>query len=317
MTELGARIRELGQRHALAPIVLGVVLYSTGPVFVRASSVSGPVFSFWRLWFGVGVFALALLWQWRRRGIHVAPRGWRWSLLAGTAFGTHQLLMFTAVKLTSVADVTLIAATAPVVTGLLALPFFPERPGRGFWAWSTVAMAGSAVVVRGAAGGPEGDPLGAAFALANVVFFAIFFLLSKRSRAEIGVLPFLTGVMVTAASLVTVFVVVTGEPAATATTTDLVYALIVAAGPGFLGHVVMTWPLRWIPANIPPVMRLGTPVLASTWAWVFLGDAVGAWQALGGVITAGGVAGAVLSRSGRELVRAEQAAATAQVRGGG
>jgi hypothetical protein len=57
MTELGARIRELGQRHALAPIVLGVVLYSTGPVFVRASSVSGPVFSFWRLWFGVGVFA--------------------------------------------------------------------------------------------------------------------------------------------------------------------------------------------------------------------------------------------------------------------
>jgi drug/metabolite transporter (DMT)-like permease len=145
------------------------------------------------------------------------------------------------------------------------------------------------------------------------VFFAIFFLLSKRSRPDIGVVPFLTGVMLTASVLVTAFVVVAGEPVVEATATDLVYALVVAAGPGFLGHVVMTWPLRWIPANIPPVMRLGTPVLASTWAWLFLGDTVGALQVVGGLITAGGVAGAVLSRDGRELVRAEQAAATAGV----
>jgi hypothetical protein len=159
---------------------------------------------------------------------------------------------------------------------------------------------------RGARGGrrPEGDAFGAALALANVVFFAIFFLLSKRSRPDIGVVPFLTGVMLTASVLVTAFVVVAGEPVVEATATDLVYALIVAAGPGFLGHVVMTWPLRWIPANIPPVMRLGTPVLASTWAWLFLGDTVGAWQVWAGHHGRWGRRGGAVA-VGRELVRAE------------
>ena len=53
-------------------------------------------------------------------------------------------------------------------------------------------------------------------------------------------------------------------------------------------------------------MRLGIPVLAGTWAWVFLGEAIDWWHVAGGAVVMAGVAGAVLSRDGRELVAAEQ-----------
>lgn len=237
------------------PIAVGVLLYSMGPVFVQASSVSGAVFSFWRLWMGVAVFGVAVLVQRTRGSGRVDPGAWRWPLLAGVAFGLHQLSLFTAVKLTTVAAVTLIGALSPVVTGLLAMPVFAERPGPRFRLWAVVAMGGSAVVVVGGSTGPSGNPLGMALALANVVLFAVFFLVSKASRPHLGTLPFLGGTLTVAAVVVSAYVALLGDTPGTAQPTDLLYAAIIAAGPGFIGHVVMTWPLQWVPANIPPVMR--------------------------------------------------------------
>ena len=314
-TDVAQRARVVGREWPLVPIGLGVLLYSTGPVFVQASDVSGAIFSFWRLWMGVAVFAVAVGVQWAVRGPgRTAPGAWRWPLAAGVAFGLHQLALFTAVKLTTVADVTLIGATSPVVTGLMAVPVFGERPGRRFRLWALVAMVGSAVVVVGGATGPSGDVLGMALAMANVVLFAAFFLVSKSSRGHLGTLPFLGGSLTVAAVLVSLYVTLVGEPVRTAGSTDLLFAAIVAAGPGFVGHVVMTWPLQWVPANVPPVMRLAIPVLAGTWAWVFLGERVGWWHLAGGAIVLAGVAGAVLSRDGRALVAAEQRDAGVVVR---
>jgi drug/metabolite transporter (DMT)-like permease len=290
----------------MLPVALGVVLYSTGPVLVQASSTTGPVFSFWRLWLGVGVLGAATLVQGTLTGRWPRREAWRWSIGAGAAFGVHQLMMFSAVKATSVADVTLITTLSPIVTALLALPFFLERPGWPFRAWSVLAMAGAAVVVAGGSSGPTGDPFGMALAVGNVLFFAVFFLLSKGSRQHLGVLPFLFGVMTAGALTVTAYVVVAGEPTMAVTSTDLVLAFIVAAGPGALGHLVMTWPLQWLPANVPPVMRLAMPLLAGLWAWWFLGEAITWWHVGGGALTLVGVAGAVLSPAGRAFVGSER-----------
>lgn len=289
------------------PVALGVVLYSTGPVLVQGSGVSGPVFSFWRLWVGVGVLGLATLADVRRTGQRPPVRSWRWSLGAGVAFGFHQLLLFSAIKATSVADVTLVNTLSPIVTGVMAVPFFAERPGPAFRAWSVLAILGAGIVVVSGAAGPQGDPLGMTLALGNVVAFAAFFLLSKGSREHLGTWPFLFGVITVAAVVVSLYVLLFGEVVASAGRSDLLLAAMVAVGPGAVGHFVTTWPLKWVPANVPPVMRLAIPVLASSWAWWFLGEPVGTAHLIGGAVTMAGVAGAVLSPSGRRFVANEAA----------
>jgi drug/metabolite transporter (DMT)-like permease len=299
---------ELARRHPLALVAVGVVLYATGPVFVAASDTTGPVFSFWRLWFGVGVLGLATLaavrtggaaWPALRRAD--GRRAWRLAVWAGIAFGLHQLCFFTAVKATSVTDVALMNTLSPIIVALAAVPLFGERPGVRFRAWTLLAMAGAAVVVLGASTGPEGDPVGMALAVANVVLFAAFFLVSKQSRGAISVLPFLLGVMLVAALTVTLYTLAAGEPLAAVTRRDLAFALVVAAGPGAVGHFVMTWPLRWVAANVPPVMRLAQPAIAGFLAWAWLGQPIVTSHVLGGALTIAGVAGALLSPAGRLL----------------
>lgn len=295
------RVASAGAAHPLVPVAVGVVLYAIGPVFVQASAVSGPVFSFWRLWVAVPVLGLLAWLHARAGGRWPSWRAWRWAGYAGLAFGAHQLLFFSAIKATTVVDVSLVNMLAPVVVAIAAVPLFGERAGLAFRAWTLVAIVGAAIVVLAASAGPEGDPVGMAMAVGNVVVFATFFLLSKLGRDEIDVLPFLFGVMTVAAVSVSVFSAATGEPVGAIGARDLGYAAVVGVGPGIVGHFVMTWPLRWIAANVPPVMRLGQPALSGLLAWWFLGEPIVAAHLLGGGLTLAGVAGALLTPAGRRF----------------
>lgn len=304
-----AATQELARRYPLALVALGVALYSTGPVMLQASSVSGPVFSFWRLWIGAAVLGAATLIQASSIG-WPEPRAWRYAAWAGLAFGGHQLLFFSAIKFTSVADVSLMNTLAPIVTAVGAAWIFAERPGRSFIGWSLVAITGAAVIAAGGSGGPQGDPAGMLMAGLNVIFFSAFFLLSKRARDDIPVLPFLTGVMIGAAVTVSLFVGVTGGAVASATGRDLLLAAAVAAGPGAIGHFVSTWPLRYVPANIPPVMRLGQPVLSGLLAWWLLSEPITGYHVVGGAVVLAGVGGALLSPGGKRMREASAGGTT-------
>ena len=111
---LGSRVRAVGERHPMGLVTFGVVVFSTGPVLVAGTDVSGPIFSFWRLWFGALGLAVLTVLHIRLSGVRPSWTGIRWALLSGVAFGLHQLLFMTALKETSLVDVTLMNTLAPI-----------------------------------------------------------------------------------------------------------------------------------------------------------------------------------------------------------
>ena len=301
----------MGERHPIALIVLGVLVFSTGPVMVQLSTLSGPVLSFWRLWIGVLGTGVLTLVHVRVSGRRPAAEGWRWAAIAGVAFGVHQLMFMTAIKATSVVDVTLMQVLAPIIVALIAVRLFDERPGAQFRVWSVVAVVGAAGVAVAGSSGPEGDPGGMALAAANVVLYAVFFVISKRGRDRIDVVPFLFGVMTVAGVTVSLYCIATGEEIRATKGGQLLIPLVMALVPGGIGHFVSTWPLRWVPANIPPLLQLGVPFLAGAMAWVLLDEGITLMHLAGGALTIIGVAGAIRSPGGRRLVREQEAALAA------
>lgn len=296
---IGDRIASRFPFHLIA---LGVLFYGSGPVLARSSDTTGVLLSFWRLWFGLGVLLVALAIQ-RLGGHKVATKqGIKWAMAAGAAFSLNQVLFFSAIKRTSVVDASLMSTLSPIVVALFAIPMFGERPAPAFRLWSLVAMAGAAFVVLGSSSGPDGDLLGMGMAMLSATFFALFFLISKFSREHLTVVAFLTTVMGTAAVLVSLFVFATGAEPGSVATTDLWRAFAMAVIPGTLGHVVMTWPLKYLPANVPPLMRLAGPVVSGTMAWIFLGEGVSWVHLVGGLIILAGLGGAIRSKAGQALV---------------
>lgn len=302
------RAAGLGERHPIALIVIGVLVFSTGPVLVQWSTLTGPLLSFWRLWIGVVGTGLLTAVHVRVSGRRASTEGWKWSALAGVAFGVHQLMFMTAVKATSVVDVTLMQVLAPIMVALIAVRLFDERPGAQFRIWSVVAVVGAAGVALAGSSGPKGDPRGMALAAANVVMYAIFFIVSKRGRDHIDVIPFLFGAMTVAALTVSAFCLANGEAIGGTERRQLLIPLVMALVPGGIGHFVSTWPLRWVPANIPPLLQLAIPFLAGAMAWLLLDEGITLMHVLGGALTIVGVAGAIRSPGGRRMVRDQEAA---------
>jgi drug/metabolite transporter (DMT)-like permease len=300
-------LRGTAARHPVGLVWFGVLVFSMGPVIVAGASISGVAFSFWRLWFGVVILGIATLVHQRVSGVRLTRTGLHWAAVCGFTFGMHQLAFMTAIKETSVVDVTLMNTIAPVVVGVLAVPLFGERPGVGFRVWSAVAMVGAAAVVLAGSSGPDGDPWGMALAAVNVVFYAVYFVGTKVARPHMDTVPFLFAVILAAAVTVTAWVAVAGTPVTPLGRADLVACLAVALLPGAVGHFSVTWALRWVPANLPPVIMLAIPVLSGGLAWVFLDQVVGVGQVLAGAATLVGVLGAVRSQAAHGLEGGETA----------
>ena len=307
----GLRVQAAAERQGVALVALGAVLFSAGPVLISGADASGAVLSFWRLWIGVALLGLAFVVYGLRTGRWPTPRGWSWAARCGVMFAIHQLMLMTALRRTSVVDVVLMQVLAPVIVAVLAARLFAEHPGVRFRLWSAVALAGAVVVALAGSSGPEGDTLGMALAGGNVVFFALYFVGSKQARDEIDVVPFLWGVLVMAGVVVSAYVLVAGEKPMEAAGSDILAAAAVAIVPGAVGHFISTWPLRWVPANIPPLLQLGIPFLAGFQAWLFLDQGITVAHLIGGMVTIVGVAGAILSPSGRRMVAKEDAVLTA------
>ncbi|MEZ5343469.1 MAG: DMT family transporter [Acidimicrobiales bacterium] len=300
----------IASRFPFHLIALGVLFYGTGPVLARSASTTGVLLSFWRLWFGVAILAVSL-------GIHRlsgrtlgSRRGLALACAAGAMFSLNQVLFFTAIKRTSVVDTTLMSTLAPVIVAIAAVPLFGERPAPAFRLWSIIAMFGAAFVVLGSSAGPSGDLLGMLMAIGSTFCFVGFFMISKVSRDEMPVVAFLSGVMTTAAICVSLFVVAAGYSPGSVGSGDLWRASAMALVPGTLGHVVMTWPLNYVPANIPPLMRLAGPVVSGTLAWVFLGEGITWVHVIGGAVIIVGAAGAIRSKAGQTLVADARATAS-------
>lgn len=301
----GTRLGGFGARHPLFVIAVSVVAFSTTPVLVQASSTTGPVFAFWRGWLGI-VMTVAAVAAFGRFDL-VWPKGRRWwvPVLAGFFNAASTVLFMTAVKFTSVADVSLLTMLNPVLIALWAIPLFGERPGLRFRLWTLVAIAGSVVVIFGGSIGPDGNPIGIAMAAISVVAFSLQFVTMKLGRETMNTMPLIISMLFVSAVIVSLFCLVTGQDIGAVTRTDLMNVVGVVVLPGGIGAILLTWSLRWVPANIPPLMNLPLPLLAGAMAWFFLGEAVTLIHVGGGAITLVGVAAALLSPSGKAMLTAE------------
>lgn len=271
----------------------GVFLYSLSPVLVRQSDLSGPAFSFWRMLLAVPVLAVAAAVM-RRRARSSPPTtpatGGTWLLLVGgLGLAANQLFTMSALKLTSVANVTLIGTLAPVIVGVAAFLLLAERQSRTVWLWTVVAMAGAGFVVVAAAGGVKADLWGMALALSGVVSFAGFMLAARHSRHQLS--GFLLWTTASGSLVLIGFVAVTGTDIAVTHRGDVVRLLLVIFGSATVGHALFTWSLRATSAGFGAAMRLTQPLMASAIAWFLLGEPVGAAQWWGGAVILVGVAG--------------------------
>jgi drug/metabolite transporter (DMT)-like permease len=280
---------------ALAALLLGATCIALSPIFVRVSEAGPTATAFWRV--ALAVPALWLLY-WAKPKARSRRYSGKWPLLlaAGFAFAGDLGFWHTSIKLTSVANSTLLANLASIFVTLAAWIFLRQRPTRLFLTGLAAALIGVTLLVHTSVEfsptGLAGDALG----VVTAMFYAGYILAVKglRDRGETTLHLMAVTTTITAIFLFPV-ALASGEqmlPVSAFGWWMLVGLALIshAAGQGLIAYALAS-----LPAAFSSVSLLFQPVMAALFAWLLLSEALVPLQMLGGVIV---LAGIYLARRG-------------------
>jgi drug/metabolite transporter (DMT)-like permease len=273
---------------AFAALVVGAVAMGASPLFVRLADVGPYASAFWRT-----ALALPFLWLWSALEAKSARAAWRGLdcivLLCGCFFAGDLFFWHLSIMSTSVANATFLATTAPVWVALGAWLVLGERVGTRILLGLALCILGGAALLGQSYGYAPERLSGDLFGVITATFFGGYMLAVRAARGRLGAgrLAFLS-TAVTALCLL--LIAVTLEPvllprSLAGATALLALAVVSQVG----GQGLLAVALGTLPATFSSLVIFIEAIAAACLAWIFLGEALGWTQALGGILILVGI----------------------------
>ncbi len=234
----------------------------------------------------------------RARGTRFTVRVMRESMWGGIALSLDVAFFFSAIKLTAIANATLIGALQPIVVATVAWRLFGEKVSRRDMALGGVAIAGVAAVILGGAGSDDTSATGDLLAFGALFAWSAYFVFSKRSQAVITSSEYTVGTALWTGLVNIPLALAFGQTLAWPSATSWVWLLVLTMGAGVLGHSVMNWSIKQIPLWLGSTTTLLIPVISTVAAWVFLGEPLNGIQIAAMVVVLGALGLVVSGQTG-------------------
>jgi drug/metabolite transporter (DMT)-like permease len=261
------------RRKAILFISLAATLWSTAGVFVKALD-WGPV----SILAGRGLFTTIVFLLYLRR----LPKNiTHWMLLAAGASIATQILFVISTKLTTAANSIFLQYTAPIYVVLLAYWLLHEKPSRTDWASMGIIFLGLLLFFGDqlSTEGFYGNILAVISGMTAAVMM-VAFRAQKDSSPEDSVLI---------ASLVIAvfgFPSILQESWSLANWLSIAYLGVIQIG---LAFILFTKGIKHIPALEANLIGTLEPILSPVWVFLFLGERMGKFALLGGLVVLTGV----------------------------
>ena len=288
-TSVKGSFRSRDDIHVLAAL-LAVTAWGIGPIFNKALSVSTSSIVFYRMLFGLPIMIVMAY----MNGGSLNKAVIRKAAVPGFIFGMSFISGFAAVKMTSIANATMVGTLQPVLVLFVAPKLFGEKITLRKLLYSISAMIGVLVVVMAAASTSGAHLNGDLLAVLNVFIWTTYFVMSKKRRDEgIHSWSFLAAVFLCAAIIVLPYGAITSNDLGAMHVSDWWYVMGMAVGPGVIGHGMMTWAQGHIDVSLASMLGLISPVISSVLAWFVFHQSLTPLQLLGGVIVLASLAALV------------------------
>lgn len=239
-------------------------------------------------WLPLGALAIA---AWRFAAYFVLIGGWRvarghrlsWhafkhSIFGGLLLASDVALFFTAIKLTTVVNATIIGALQPLILTLYGTKFMGETVTRRDIGLGLVALGGVCVIVFAGSNSGDASLLGDLAALGALVSWSGYFVFAKKADGVVSPTDFTLSAAIIVAAVNAPLALIFGQSMAWPSLEHWAWILVMAIGAGLLGHNLMNWSIVRIPLWLGSTMTLMVPIVSSGIAWLVLDEPLNAIQ---------------------------------------
>lgn len=285
-TTVSQRLRNRDDIHVIAAIA-AVTAWGIGPVLNKAMSVDTPAIVFYRMAVGLPMMIVVSY----ATGGRLSRDLMKQTAVPGLLFSLSFISGFASVRMTSIANATLITTIQPVLVLFVAPKMFGERLRARQLTYSATSMAGVLTVVLAAASTSGAKLSGDVMALLNVTIWTAYFIISKKRRlAGVHSWSYLAAVFTWASVVILPFGAIGSNDLGAMKPSDWLYVITMAVGPGLVGHGLMTWAQSHVDVTLASLLGLFSPVISTIGAWWAFGESLTLWQVVGAVLVLGSLA---------------------------
>ena len=263
-------------------LLVGLLAISTSPVIARLlPMVPAAVIAFWRM-----AAASAMLWSYSsiRPQKSLATKNILLVIAAGFLLAMHFVFWFGALKLTSIANTTVLGIVAPAFTLLFERFWYNRKLG-----WTTITalliiLVGGIIVQGDDLGSVDGTGLGNIMAILSAVFLGSVFLIGAKVRKTTSVITYTRTVYTVSAIVLLVSSLILDNPLMGYTINNYFWLFMLGLIPTLIGHTAFSYSVKFVSPTVIAAFPLGEPIIASYLAWLLFAEQVPFYVVGGGLI---------------------------------
>lgn len=273
----------------------GVLIASTASIMIRYAQGAGmPSLSIAAGRLGLAALIVTPLALSRASGEirRLRQRDVLFGMGAGVFLAVHFASWISSLEYTSVASSAALVSTNPLWVGIASLFLFRERLH-----WTTLlgialTLIGTiAISVSDSANPTQSNPLlGNTLALTGAATASAYLLIGRDLRRRLSVLAYIWLVYTSAAVVLVIWAIVTGQQFFGFPPNVYLLILGLAIGPQLLGHTAFNYALSSLSATYVAVAILGEPIGSTLLAFILFGETLAPLQFGGIVLLLGGIA---------------------------
>ncbi len=266
-------------RKGVLLVAGAAITWSFGGAIGRFISADPWTTVFWRSLFAFAFLLVFMLWRDGFRGTLGLFRAMGLAGLGvGLCFATASSSFIVAMKYTTIANILLIQAAAPLFAALMAWIIFKEKVNAMTWAAIAAVITGVAIMVSGSFSGNV-SPLGDGLALVISICFSIATVITRHAP-QVRMTP----AVCLATALACCAGAILSPDLLAVTAYDYGWLFLFGAVNLGMGLVMFVTGARLVPAALGALVSTLEPALGPVWVWLIHNEVPGVRTLIGGGI---------------------------------
>ena len=260
---------------------------STSSIIARLlPGVSAVVIAFWRL-----AIASMLIWAYTsfKRQLSIDKRHYKYYILSGLFLALHFATFYGAVKLTSIANATLLGITAPLFTIIYEKLFLKKSIRPLVFLGFVIAGTGTLIITGYGLFLDDGSLLGKFLGLLAALCISLVYIIASNLRKYSNTILYTRTLYTFGAMFLLLFSFTVSDNIFAISPYQAKWLFALGVVPTILGHSLFYFSIKFTSPTIVASVPIGEPIIASLFAWIIFSESVPYATFLGGVFILVGV----------------------------
>jgi drug/metabolite transporter (DMT)-like permease len=271
-------------------ILAGTLFTSLSSIIIRYSTAPALVISAYRMLFTCMMLFIPVMLKSRKEFHEISKKNLILCILSGIFLALHYASWISSIKMTTIANSTVLVACSPMFVALANFVFLKEKPSNKMIIGIAMSVTGTAIIAMGSAGSTQTSMMtGNILAFLGAIFVAGYLVIGGivRKNLSAGIYVFI----VYSVSAVVLFAMCffSSTPVYPYPPKEFALFFALAFFCSILGHTVYNYLVKYFSSTLISVSTLSEPIFASILALIIFREIPSVYTLTGGVIIITGI----------------------------